>query len=161
ENHGHVVEKDRLMSTIWPDSFVEEGNLTQNISVLRKILNAGASGPEYIQTIPRRGYRFVGNVRETRNRNFELIVEEHSSARVVIEETADPAEPISKPSAAPAGATLVWVRSHLVTMIALVIVLAVTIGMVWSRLRPRRSITAPAFSFDNYSWQNLSADNNT
>ena len=48
------LEKDELMQRLWPDSFVEEANLTQNIYTLRKAL-----GGDYIQTIPRRGYRFV------------------------------------------------------------------------------------------------------
>ena len=60
ESNGHVVEKDRLMKEIWPDTFVEEGNLTQNISMLRKVLSDDSH--QYIQTLPRRGYRFVGYV---------------------------------------------------------------------------------------------------
>ena len=63
QNHGEVVEKERLMNEIWPDTFVEEANLTQNISVLRKHLGNTVSGVPYIQTVPRRGYRFVGDVR--------------------------------------------------------------------------------------------------
>ena len=83
KNHGHVVEKDRLMKDLWPDTFVEEGNLTQNISVLRKILSA--DGPQYIHTIPRRGYRFVGRVHEMIEER-DLIFEEHTLARVVVED---------------------------------------------------------------------------
>ena len=86
ENNGHIVEKDRLMKAIWPDTFVEEGNLTQNMSVLRKVLDEGEAGHQYIQTIPRRGYRFAGYVREFFDDSDELVIEEHSRARVVIEE---------------------------------------------------------------------------
>jgi DNA-binding winged helix-turn-helix (wHTH) protein/TolB-like protein/Tfp pilus assembly protein PilF len=81
QNSGHVVEKDRLMREIWPDAFVEEGNLTQNISVLRKVLSDDAR--QYIQTVPRRGYRFV-HVREVMEES-ELFIEEHSLARIVVE----------------------------------------------------------------------------
>src|SRR6185295_8327653 len=63
ENSGRVLEKDELIEKLWPDSFVEEGNLTQNIYELRKALNSGAE-ESYIETIPRRGYRFAGQVRE-------------------------------------------------------------------------------------------------
>ena len=63
ENAGRVLEKDELIEKLWPDSFVEEGNLTQNIYELRKALNSGAE-ESYIETIPRRGYRFAGQVRE-------------------------------------------------------------------------------------------------
>jgi len=59
-NSGHLVEKDELIRTIWPDSVVEEGNLTTNIFLLRKALG---QKPEYIETIPKKGYRFVGAVR--------------------------------------------------------------------------------------------------
>src|SRR5438046_7643666 len=57
ENRGRVLEKDELIQRLWPDSFVEEGNLTQNIYEIRKALNSGAE-ESYIETIPRRGYRF-------------------------------------------------------------------------------------------------------
>ena len=60
---GEVVEKDELMKRVWPDSFVEEGNLTQNISVLRKTLGESPGANRYIVTVPRVGYRFVADVR--------------------------------------------------------------------------------------------------
>lgn len=64
ENSGRVVEKDELIQKLWPDSFVEEGNLTQNIYVLRKALDTGEDAESYIETIPRRGYRFAVQVKE-------------------------------------------------------------------------------------------------
>lgn len=64
ENSGRVVEKDELIEKLWPDSFVEEGNLTQNIYVLRKAIGGGAQAESYIETIPRRGYRFAAQVKE-------------------------------------------------------------------------------------------------
>jgi DNA-binding winged helix-turn-helix (wHTH) protein len=60
ENAGHLVDKDDLMKRVWPDAFVEEGNLNKNIFVLRKLLGVWDGGREYIETVPRRGYRFVG-----------------------------------------------------------------------------------------------------
>src|SRR6516165_307474 len=60
-NSGHLLEKDELIRTLWPDSFVEEGNLTSNISILRKALG---DDPAYIETVPKRGYRFVGAVHQ-------------------------------------------------------------------------------------------------
>lgn len=59
----HMVEKDAFMSEVWPDAFVEEGSLAANISQLRKILGGDFANPQYIQTIPRRGYRFVAEVK--------------------------------------------------------------------------------------------------
>ena len=60
---GHILEKDALMQEIWPDTFVEEGNLKVNMSALRKALGDTTEQPAYIETIPRRGYRFVAPVR--------------------------------------------------------------------------------------------------
>jgi DNA-binding winged helix-turn-helix (wHTH) protein/TolB-like protein/Tfp pilus assembly protein PilF len=65
QNSGHIISKDELMKRVWPDSFVEEGNLTQNISLLRKALGEGQNGHQYIETIARRGYRFIAPVSES------------------------------------------------------------------------------------------------
>src|SRR5580700_348120 len=64
ENRGHVVEKDDLMQKIWVDVAVEENNLAQNISALRKILGDTLADPKFIETIPKRGYRFIAPVEE-------------------------------------------------------------------------------------------------
>src|ERR1700758_3679731 len=59
EQHGQLVEKETLMKRVWPDSFVEESNLAVHISQLRKTINDQVASHR-IETIPRRGYRFVG-----------------------------------------------------------------------------------------------------
>jgi len=64
ENHGEVVTKEELLRTVWPGAIVEENNLTHNISVLRKSFGEGPGEQRYIQTIPKRGYRFVATVTE-------------------------------------------------------------------------------------------------
>ena len=68
---GRIVEKDELMREVWADAFVEEGNLTHHVFTLRKVLGEGG-GCEYIETIPRRGYRFVSPVREVRDESIDL-----------------------------------------------------------------------------------------
>jgi DNA-binding winged helix-turn-helix (wHTH) protein/TolB-like protein/Tfp pilus assembly protein PilF len=65
EHGGQVVSKDDLMKRVWPNTFVEEGNLTQNISLLRKALGETAGGVQFIETVPRRGYRFVAETSKT------------------------------------------------------------------------------------------------
>lgn len=62
EHHGEVLSKEQLMRLVWPDTFVEEANLTQNIYTLRKTFSEISQGGSYIETIPRRGYRFVAPV---------------------------------------------------------------------------------------------------
>ena len=66
QNSGHLVDKDELLRRVWPDTFVEEGNLTKNIFALRKILEGGRKGEKFIETIPKLGYRFVAPVKELR-----------------------------------------------------------------------------------------------
>ena len=63
DKSGEVLSREDLMQSVWPDSAVEDGSLTQNIYLLRKYLGKAPNGVSYIVTIPRRGYRFVGQVR--------------------------------------------------------------------------------------------------
>ena len=65
ENADRLMEKDALMQRIWHDRFVEESNLTFNIKMLRKALGDDASKPKFIETVPRRGYRFIAEIKET------------------------------------------------------------------------------------------------
>jgi TolB-like protein/DNA-binding winged helix-turn-helix (wHTH) protein len=74
-NSGHLLEKDELIRQLWPDSFVEEGNLSNNIFVLRKALG---EDPQYIETVPKRGYRFVGAVRRASNANTQPLIDASS-----------------------------------------------------------------------------------
>ena len=64
ENSGHVLTKEELIQKVWPDSFVEENNLAQNISILRKALGESAMGLKFIETVTKRGYRFVADVKK-------------------------------------------------------------------------------------------------
>jgi len=64
ENAGHLIDKDDLMKRLWPDSFVEEGNVAKHVSLLRRVLSEATNGREYIETVPKRGYRFVVEVSE-------------------------------------------------------------------------------------------------
>jgi DNA-binding winged helix-turn-helix (wHTH) protein len=85
ENAGSLVEKDELMKLLWSDAAVEEGNLTLNISLVRKALGDDTSPRKYIETVPRFGYRFIAPVNVVYNRESELATktlpgkEEHSS----------------------------------------------------------------------------------
>ncbi|HEU4832770.1 MAG TPA: winged helix-turn-helix domain-containing protein, partial [Pyrinomonadaceae bacterium] len=66
---GHVVEKDELLKEVWPHTFVEEANLSQHIFALRKALGDDRVGPKYIETVTRRGYRFIATVTVVANEN--------------------------------------------------------------------------------------------
>src|SRR5262245_46296627 len=64
ENRGRIIEKDALLDAVWPDSFIAQNNLVQQISILRRALGDSRDAPHYIETISKRGYRFIAEVRE-------------------------------------------------------------------------------------------------
>src|SRR5262245_28609979 len=78
ERHGRLLEKDELMKAVWPDTIVEEVNLANNISILRKTI--GENGRQFIETAPKRGYRFVAEVRELDEGGAERVIQELSMA---------------------------------------------------------------------------------
>lgn len=98
QHASQVVEKDQLLREVWPDIFVEEGSLSHNIHGLRKALGDDSSEPRYIETIPKRGYRFVAPVKisqpqaDTTQIGFSgmegdaVVIEKHTYARVVSNE---------------------------------------------------------------------------
>jgi DNA-binding winged helix-turn-helix (wHTH) protein len=92
ENSGRVIGKDELMTKLWPDTVVEEANLTVNISALRKILGETAVEHRYIATIPGRGYQFVAAVERVDEERTGLLLEKRTSAEIIIEEEDDEAD---------------------------------------------------------------------
>lgn len=131
QHPGRVLEKEFLLGAVWPDSFVEEGNITFNIRQLRKALGDDAQSPTYIETVPRRGYRFVAKVEES-----------------VIENGAGPApQPVPVPAAQP-EAVSPEARSRnwapiLIPVVSLVLLIAAAAG-VW--LFKGKAATAPILS---------------
>jgi DNA-binding winged helix-turn-helix (wHTH) protein/TolB-like protein/Tfp pilus assembly protein PilF len=127
EHGGQVVAKDDLMKRVWPNTFVEEGNLTQNISLLRKALGESPGGVQFIETVPRRGYRFVGD-----------------ASRSWSEKPVPPQEPpppvVSIPDTN--GQTAAKKRTPLYAVAAGVVVLAI-IGVVYFTGRGKAGELAP------------------
>jgi Tol biopolymer transport system component/DNA-binding winged helix-turn-helix (wHTH) protein len=95
---GRMLFKDDLMKQIWPESFVEEGNLTRNVSTLRKALGESPKEHQYILTIPGRGYQFAARVTEVDD-GGALLIEQHSLTRIVIEDELQNMSPpsVSRP----------------------------------------------------------------
>src|SRR5437016_7130564 len=81
ESNGRIVEKEELMNGLWPETFVEEANLTFNIMQLRKSLGDDARRPVYIETVARRGYRFIANVEEVLSER-SVMKEDRKSTRL-------------------------------------------------------------------------------
>jgi TolB-like protein/DNA-binding winged helix-turn-helix (wHTH) protein/Tfp pilus assembly protein PilF len=85
ERRSEVVHKDELMKTLWPDTIVEENNLTQQISMLRKALGERAGEHRYVLTVPGRGYRFIAEVNEGGIRAQALIVGQDTTSRITVD----------------------------------------------------------------------------
>ena len=89
ENKGRLMEKDELLSSLWPDTIVEEASLTRNISHLRKALNDSKNGERYIETVPKRGYRFIAEVKGPLSESGESLTRPlPETATLIGEETA-------------------------------------------------------------------------
>jgi DNA-binding winged helix-turn-helix (wHTH) protein/TolB-like protein/Tfp pilus assembly protein PilF len=85
ENAGTTLDKEELIRKVWPDSFVEEGNLTVNISTIRKSLGERPNWHQYIATVPGKGYRFVADVKEVLIEDIELRAEETTRSHIIVE----------------------------------------------------------------------------
>ena len=82
QSPGSIVEKDDLIQKVWPDAFVEDSNLSVHIFNLRKALGQGADTDNYIETIPRVGFRFNAEVERINWDNVDLIVEKRTRSLV-------------------------------------------------------------------------------
>jgi eukaryotic-like serine/threonine-protein kinase len=86
-HHKEVVTKDDLMKTVWPDTFVEEANLSRNIFMLRKALGETPQDHQYVLTVPGRGYRFAETVRLVPGQQVNIVTAQHSKVQVQVLET--------------------------------------------------------------------------
>lgn len=132
EHGGQVVAKDDLMKRVWPNTFVEEGNLTQNISLLRKALGETPGGVQFIETVPRRGYRFVAETNESWPDQVDS-GNGHNETALSFDSTADeatsaPAPLVSIPNSA---GQLAGIKRRLVFAVAAGVVVIGLIGLVY------------------------------
>jgi serine/threonine-protein kinase len=150
EHSGQVLQKDELMKALWPDTIVEENNLTQQISMLRKALGERAHEHRYVVTVPGRGYSFVAHVRETASNetgldeprrseaviNQEVEVEE-GRERAKGEERADRPQPAASAASAAAHPRR-WNSSlTLVALFALLFGLGLASSYHWMNSKAR------------------------
>jgi serine/threonine-protein kinase len=150
EHSGQVLQKDELMKALWPDTIVEENNLTQQISMLRKALGERAHEHRYVVTVPGRGYSFVAHVREAASNETETGLDEPQRSEAVINreveveegrETATGEERVDRPQlVAPAAATRPrrWNSSlTLVALFALLFTLGLASSYYWMDSKAR------------------------
>ncbi|HEY5404109.1 MAG TPA: winged helix-turn-helix domain-containing protein [Pyrinomonadaceae bacterium] len=158
ENRGHLVDKEQLMSSVWAEEFVEEGNINKNISMLRQALGESGGGTKFIETVPKRGYRFVAEVREVNNnRQAELLTQaaarpthEHQPPRENHEQ--------SLPLPPPMQVQVKRFNKHWIALVGVpLLVLAAIVYVVLTRQRSR-SATPAVRSIVVLPFQNLSGD---
>lgn len=138
---GHIVEKDELLGKVWPGVFIEEGNLARHIFNLRQVLGDSPDGRKYIETIPRRGYRFIAAVREDgASASLDLAAANQGSA------------------AAQTGPSLRHKRSPWLWLLPLSAVLAVTVIVVSAHFRTHPSPPPQRVMLAVLPFVNLSGD---
>src|SRR6266496_3299283 len=91
EHHDAVLDKERLMEAVWPDSIVEENNLSQNISTLRRIFGETPGSHSYIVTVPGRGYRFVAEVSDRTDNGSATVKVEQGTGPILAENRTEAA----------------------------------------------------------------------
>ena len=170
QNSGHLLDKEELMKALWSDSFVEEANLSYNVFTLRKALGEGNGGQTYVETIPKRGYRFVANVREVFDEGADLIRAETHLVGEREEETglafryaAEAEQAVQKKTLTASG----WENSaskrrlSAEALAALVIIAGLTAALSYFRTttKPKQTVTAaPVRSIAVLPFKPLSSD---
>lgn len=168
KHRGHVVEKDVLLSEIWADTFVEEATLAQNISTLRKALGTLEGGKQFIETIPRRGYRFVADVKEIigdeelvifERRVRTQITAEHEKISDEITMRADTEIQLS--NAVAHKNSLTWLRNKQILLIAAVLIFCLILtGLFFSIRHFSQSGSFSSAKFKQLEISKLTSDGN-
>src|SRR5688572_4597081 len=172
-NRGRIIEKEELLKSVWPDTFVEEGSLARNVSTIRRALGDNTETETYIETIPKRGYRFVAGVRVVPKEVPALVSTHRGVATPDNRSTSDGGSDVkpsrgqgevavaqgpaadgrmSTASAARTGWPWIWVAASLFA-------LTITGGIfVWSGAAARTAIAPTIHSIAVLPLQNLSED---
>ena len=143
QNPGRAVTKDELLRNVWPDAFVDENNLTQSISVLRKALDQRPGDQRYITTLPGRGYQFVVPVKVVRQSGgLEQGLREGSRSRgsglLLQQRTVTTSIVREEKHTSRMGFTARWIAVLGILAGTMAIVFAVDVG--WTHLHPRPSV---------------------
>ncbi|QQS33786.1 MAG: transcriptional regulator [Acidobacteriota bacterium] len=147
ENRGRTVTKEDLMDSVWQDTFVYEGNLYRHISTLRKLLEESHRDSKLITTVPKRGYRFDGEVREVFVAESALIAEERTQYRIAINEVTETAK----------TSRLALSFSTLAVATVIIGVAAFATIMGWRQLSPGSSAAAFVPNIKEHGTENAEA----
>jgi len=162
QNGNRLTTKEELMRRVWPDSFVEEANLTVNISALRRQLGETPSGQQYIETVPKKGYRFAVPVTHV-SLDLPPTSQHVSPAKEAAREAMASAEIPSIRDGAPSPKSTKirsWWPSNVVTLSLIVVVLSGSVYFLYRRTIPAHR-SHPPRRLAVLPFQNLQADANT
>jgi len=156
QSDARLLTKDELMDRIWPDSSVEENNLTQAVYLLRRVLRDGEDGARFIETVPKRGYRFIAQVRDRASDA------DSSASPSAVPDSASP-PPFPAPAAAPLNSVPSTSSDHSPARWAVVALLILTFAAAAiffvNRWQTFRASTHPAtHALAVLPLQNLSKD---
>lgn len=144
EHHGEVLEKDRLMEMLWPDSEVEEANLSLHISAVRKALGESPHDRKYIVTVPGKGYKFAADIKGPFDNKSDLILARYTKSTVVISGQGEGQEIKRKQEGLPPASLPSARRRKLVYTAVAVAILAVGVaGVYYLRLAPSSTVSTP------------------
>jgi DNA-binding winged helix-turn-helix (wHTH) protein/TolB-like protein len=168
EHQGRLVSKDQLLKALWPESFVEEANLTVSISALRKALGEKKGATQYIDTIPKRGYRFIARVDEIEKPPTDEI-DSPSGTKVTVESPALQAseqnvasEIVSQyPKATTAGREQRSPRLRMAVAVGIGLLVLTTGWVVFSRWKKNAAVSSAPKSLAVLPFQNLRHDPET
>jgi DNA-binding winged helix-turn-helix (wHTH) protein/TolB-like protein len=164
ENGGRLTTKEELMRKVWPDSFVEEANLTVNISALRRLLGETADGRPYIDTVPKKGYRFVATISEVRESALD---DSRSSEERAQQLDFRPVEPLdSTPVPSPAHPQSIsrdksWTPAGFSALALLLAMLVAGVYFVYHVHSARKQSTGQPHRLAVLPFQNLRANTET
>ncbi|MDQ3687738.1 MAG: winged helix-turn-helix domain-containing protein [Acidobacteriota bacterium] len=137
ENSGHLIEKEELMKRVWPDSFVEEANLSVKMSALRRALGEVPNEHQYVETVPRHGYRFVAGVKERWDEGTESSTHELSEEDDSTKPVADGERQIPSPPPAVVSRPRVVLRRAPLALVGLLLLSVLLLGLNAGGLRER------------------------
>jgi TolB-like protein/DNA-binding winged helix-turn-helix (wHTH) protein/tetratricopeptide (TPR) repeat protein len=137
ENSGHLIKKGELMERIWPDTSVEEANLSVNMSALRRALGEGPNDHPYVETVPRRGYRFVAGVKERWDEGAESPARELSEEGDEGRPVGDGERQTSSPPPAAASRPGIFPRRWQLVLVGLLSLSVLLLGLNVGGLRAR------------------------
>jgi len=133
ENSGRVVQKEDLISAVWPDTIVEESGLARNISILRKSLGEDHEGQPFIETVPKVGYRFVARVQQLPSEPHGLVIERRIVSQTVTEEEEIADEKLSISTGTDLSARPSIRHSRITVLAIAVSLLALVAAVAYSR----------------------------